>query len=171
MAKKKEEIPEYGHLIRKGKLYYRTRLRDEDGKQIELYGKTCEELFQKVQKKKAEIADAKFRKENPTVAEYAAKWLHMHSAHIRPRTLEGYTRAVKNYIVKPLGHMYMKDVTADDIKMAMVPVAKLSAHTYATVNMLFKSIFYSAESSKLITYNPAKKIPPKGGTLPKERFP
>ena len=67
--------------------------------------------------------------------------------------------------------MYMKDVTADDIKMAMVPVAKLSAHTYATVNMLFKSIFYSAESSKLITYNPAKKIPPKGGTLPKERFP
>ncbi len=171
MAKKKEEIPEYGHLIRKGKLYYRTRLRDEDGKQIELYGKTCEELFQKVQKKKAEIADAKFRKENPTVEEYAAKWLHMHSAHIRPRTLDGYARAVKNYIVKPLGHMYMKDVTADDIKMAMVPVSKLSAHTYATVNMLFKSIFYSAEYSKLITYNPSKKIPPKGGTSPKERFP
>ncbi len=37
MAKKKQSVPEYGTVTRKGTLYYRTRITDADGKQVSLY--------------------------------------------------------------------------------------------------------------------------------------
>lgn len=93
----------------------------------------------------------------------------MQSAHIRESTLTGYTRAVNKYIIGPLGDMYLSDVTADDIKLAMVPVSKQSSGLYSTVNMLIKSIFYSAEYSNLIADNPAKRLNAKGGTPKKDK--
>ena len=63
----------------------------------------------------------------------------------------------------------MSEVTADDIKLAMVPVSKMSVGVYNKVNMLFKSIFYSAEYSNLIKDNPTKNINAKGGVPQKEK--
>lgn len=65
----------------------------------------------------------------------------------------------------------MSEVTADDIKLAMVSVSKKSEAVYSTVNMLLKSIFYSAEYSNLIEDNPTKKLNAKGGTPKKEKEP
>lgn len=76
---------------------------------------------------------------------------------------------MNNYIVKPLGHMYMSDVTADDIRVALVPVSKKSEGMYNTVNMLFKCIFYSAERSQLLDYNPSAGISAKGGKPTKKK--
>ena len=64
--------------------------------------------------------------------------------------------------------MYMSDVTADDIKLAMVAVSKRSSATYNLVNMLFKSIFYSAQYSNLIRDNSTAKINAKGGVPKKD---
>lgn len=47
MAKKKPSVPQYGTVMRKGTLYYRTRILDADGKQVSLYAATCEELYEK----------------------------------------------------------------------------------------------------------------------------
>ena len=58
--------------------------------------------------------------------EYAEKWLLMQSAQVRETTMSDYRSKVKNYIIKPLGHMYMADVTPDDIKFALVPVSNFS---------------------------------------------
>lgn len=172
MAKKKSEqkpVPYYPTVTKNGTTYFRTRLIDADGKRFDLYGKTEEELFQKVTEAQRGIEDAKFRRINPTVAEYSEKWLHMQSAHIRQSTLANYTRAVNKYIIGPMGDMYLSDVTADDIKLAMVCVSKQSSALYSTVNMLFKSIFYSAEYSNLIADNPAKRLNAKGGTPKKDK--
>ncbi len=68
---------------------------------------------------------------------------------------------------KPLGDMYLSDVTADDIRVALVPVAQKSASIYATVNMLFKCIFGNAERAELIDFNPTNGISAKGGITPK----
>ena len=173
MAKKKEEIPmpKCTVQMRNGNKYFRIQMKDEEGRFTSVSAKTEEEVREKYLKRYKEIEDAKFRKLNPTVAEYAEKWLLMQSAHICPTTLRGYTLAMNTYIVKPLGSMYMSDVTADDIKMAMVPLAKRSSQTYATVNMLFKSLFNSAEYSNLITYNPTRNLVPRGGVPSKEREP
>lgn len=37
MAKKKEHIPTYSSTVKKGVLYYRTRITDADGKRVDLY--------------------------------------------------------------------------------------------------------------------------------------
>ena len=42
-------------------------------------------------------------------------------------TLIDYTSKVKNYIIKPLGDMHMGDVTADDIRLALLSASKKSA--------------------------------------------
>ena len=115
MAKKKKNIPQYGTVTRKGVLYYRTRILDADGKQVSLYGTTCEELYDKEQEARRQVAEIIFHREHPTVAEYCEKWLLMQSAKVSPATLKGYASNMKNYIIKPLGDMYMEEVTADDI--------------------------------------------------------
>lgn len=162
MAKRKA-IPKYGTVVQNGVTYYRTRIEDADGKRVALYGRTREELYDKVEEAKRQIEDATFRRANPTVKEYCEKWLYMQSAHIRNTTLVDYTSKVKNYIIKPLGHMYMADVTTDDIKLALVPASKKSVSVYRSVNMLMKCIFYSAEDSHIIDENPTKRISAKGG--------
>ena len=169
MAKKQEEIPDYKTYMVKGEQYYRTRIKDADGKQVALYSKTKEDLFRKVIAAQKIIETAKYHAMFPTVAMYTEKWLAMEAAYVRPSTLKGYRRALTKYLVEPLGEMCMKDVTADDLKLAMVPVSRLSAGTYNTVNMLVKSVFLSAEHSNVVSSNPAKTISPRGGQPGKKR--
>lgn len=169
MARKKKQIPEYGTVILNGVEYYRTRIEDADGKRVALYGKTPEELYEKVIDAKQQIKDCKFRRATPTVAEYCERWLLMQSAHIRSTTLNDYSSKVKNYIVKPLGHMYMAAVTADDVKLALVPASKKSNSVYRSVHMLYKAIFNSAMDSNIIDYSPCERISAKGGSPQKDK--
>ncbi len=53
MAKKQENVPRYGTATRRGVQYYRTRILDADGKQVSLYGTTCEELQLKSRRRDA----------------------------------------------------------------------------------------------------------------------
>lgn len=154
MAKKQENVPRYGTAMRRGIQYYRTRITDADGKRVDLYAETCEELQLKEMEARRQVEEAVFRRKHPTVAEYCEKWLLMQSAKVSSGTLRGYTQTMNNYIVKPLGDMYLEDVTADDIRLAMIPLASKSAGLYSKVNMLLKCVFYSAERSQLLEYNP-----------------
>lgn len=169
MAKKIECIPKYGTVMRKGVQYYRTRIQDADGKQVSLYATTREELYQKEMEARCQVEDIIFRRVNPTVAEYCEKWLYMQSAKISAATLKNYTTTMNNYIVKPLGNLYLSDVTADDIKLALVPVSKKSASLYNKVNMLIKCVFYSAEQNRTLDDNPSKGISAKGGKKSKKK--
>ena len=64
---------------------------------------------------------------------------------------------------------YMEEVTADDIRLALVPLSQKSKGLYDTVNMLIKCVFYSAERSQLITDNPCVGISAKGGKASKKK--
>lgn len=167
--KKKPAIPNYGTITIKGAEYYRTRICDSDGKRVTIYGKTREELYEKVQEAKQQIEEMKYRRATPTVAEYCEKWLLMQSVHIRTTTLNDYRSKVKNHIVKPLGHMYMADVTADDVRLALVPVSKKSVSMYQSVLTLYKSIFNSAVDSNIIEKSPCERISAKGGKPQKDK--
>lgn len=110
-----------------------------------------------------------FRRENPTVADYYEKWLTIRSATVSKNTIRDYESIIRNYIIKPLGDMYLADVTSDDIRVALVPVSKKTATMYARVNMLIKCIFYNAERTRLIDHNPSAGISAKGGIPAKGR--
>ncbi len=169
MAKKQDKIPQYGTTVRRGITYYRTRITDADGKRVDLYAQTCEELYQKEQEARKQVEDIIFRRNNPTVKEYCEKWLVMQSAKVSKATLKDYRQVMNTYIIKPLGDMYMSDVTADDLKIALIPVSQKSKSVYNKVNMLMKCVFYSAERSQLIDHNPSENISAKGGVSAKEK--
>ena len=170
MARRRYAIPQYGTVIMAGTEYYRTRIEDADGGRVAIYGRTREELYDKVMEAQRQIENDTFRRSSPTVEEYANKWLLMQSAHIRATTLIDYTSKVKNYIIKPLGQMYMADVTADDIRLALVAASKKSASVYKSVNILYKCIFASAKESRVIEENPTGFLSTKDGGVPqKER--
>ncbi len=168
---KKAEIPNYGTVNEKGYVYYRTRVKDADGKTKTLKAKTPEELYEKERKMRDEVEDILFRRANPTVREYCEKWLTMQERKLSYASMRSYRYLTNKYIVDPLGDMYLSDVRSDDIQIAMIPVGERSEGVYAKVNMLFKCIFYSAERSELIDYNPSAKISARGGKPKKERIP
>lgn len=169
MPRKKEVIPDYKSVIHNGKEYYRTRIMDADGKRVAIYGKTQKELYDKVKKAQKEVDDIRFRRVNPTVEEYCEKWLKMKSATVSPQTLRGYELLLRKYVIKPIGEMYMDEVTLDDLKVLMVPVSKLSSGVYSKMNMLIKSIFYSAEANQIIEDDPSATLAAKGGKAMKSK--
>ena len=148
---------------------YRKRIKGPGGKYIAIYGKTPEELTEKVAIAQREIEEEVYRRENPTVKEYAEKWLAMHGSHVRTTTLVDYTSKVKIYIIEPLGDKYMAEVTPDDVKMAINKAAQQSASIYRSVQMLYKMIFGSALESRIIDESPCKNLNPRGGKTPKEK--
>ena len=148
---------------------YRKRIKGPNGKYIAVYAKTPDKLTEKVALVQRQIQDAVYRRENPTVREYAEKWLTMHAPHIRATTLADYTSKVKIYIVEPLGDKYMADVTPDDVKVAIAKAAGQSESIYHSVQMLYKMIFHSALKSHIIDESPCDDLNPKGGRPPKER--
>ena len=119
-----------------------------------------------------QIENKTFRRSTPTVREYCEKWLLMKSANVRETTMIDYRSKVKNHIIKPLGDMKMGDVTADDIRLAIIPASKLSSSVFKSVNVLYKCIFHSALESKVIDKDPTIYLSPEGGGVPqKDRIP
>ena len=59
----------------------------------------------------------------------------MKSATVRPNTLEGYRKVMEKHIIEPIGDRYIDEITADDLKMLMVPVSKMSNGLYGIVNI------------------------------------
>lgn len=170
MAPRRQALPEYGTVTVNGKEYFRTRMTDQDGNRFSLYGSTKKELHEKVLEAEKQIEETTFRQQSPTVREYCEKWLLMKSANVRETTMIDYRSKVKNHIIAPLGDMRMGDVTADDIRMTLVPVSNLSASVFKAVIVLYKSIFRSAYKSKVISQNPTAYLSAKRGGVPqKER--
>ena len=168
MAKRKMIIPEYGTVIKKGVLYYRTRIKDADGKLVALYARTPEELYNKETIALEQIENATFHRKTPTVAEYCEKWLLMQSVHVRTTTLTDYTSKVRRHIIAELGDKRMGEVSLDDIQLALVSVSKKSASVYKSVVILYKSLFRAAKESRIIDNNPTIYLTTKGGGVPQK---
>ena len=102
MAAKRKRVPRYGTVEINGHTYYKTNVTDADGKQIALYGKTREELYDKELEALEQIDNAAFRRKSPTVEEYCEKWFLMQSVHVCATTLTDYTSKVRRHIIAPL---------------------------------------------------------------------
>ena len=168
MANRKIMLPQYGTVMKRGVLYYRTRIKDANGKLVAIYAKTPEELYNKETLALEQIENATFHRKTPTVAEYCEKWLLMQSVHVRATTLTDYTSKVRRHIIAELGDKRMGEVSLDDIQLALVSVSKKSASVYKSVVILYKSIFRAAMESRIIDHNPTVYLTTKGGGIPQE---
>ena len=168
MPKKRVPYFNYNTVSINGHEYFKAYVMNADKKLVIVYGKTIEDLCQKYEEAERRSENDAFSRRSPTVKEYCEKWLLMQSANVRATTLIDYTSKVNRHIIAPLGHMRMAEVTADDIKLALVPVSKKSASVFKSVNILYRCIFNSAEDSKIITYNPTRFLSSKGGGVPQK---
>ena len=166
----KRRIPNFNYspVTINGHEYLRARIWNKEGKRVSIYGKDIEELCQKVDAAQRPAEGDVSVQNTPLVKDYCEKWLLMQSAHIRATTLIDYTSKVNRHIISSLGHKRIGEVTADDIKMALVPVSTKSASVFKSVTILLKCIFNSAEDSRIITYNPTRFLTAKGGGIPQQ---
>ena len=67
-------------------------------------------------------------------------------------------------IIKPLGEMYMEEVTADDIRLALVPLSKKSEGLYNKVSKQLVELHSSARDNRLFRlYQKVYKTPENQG--------
>ena len=158
--------PKYEY-VEKLKLY-RKRIKDSDGKYVAIYGSTPDELTEKIKEAERQIAMITERKQNPILADYAEKWLEMHSYSVRENTLRDYRYIVEHFIKAPLGHRRLNEITQDDIKLALKLASTKSESVHRKTVMLYNQIFESAVDSGHILASPCRKLG-KGGTPAREK--
>ena len=149
-------LPQYGTVMKRGVLYYRTRIKDTNGKLVAIYAKTPEELYNKETLALEQIENATFHRKTPTVAEYCEKWLLMQSVHVRATTLTDYTSKVRRHIIAELGDKRMGEVSLDDIQLALVPVSKKSASVYKS--SVLNRRFFTVKNEQLLFQHSSYKL-------------
>ena len=154
MARPKK--PQYEYVARLDR--YRKRIKDADGTYVAIYGKTPEELTRKLEEARRQIESASYNLDNPTLSDYADRWMQMHLPNVSPGTATDYRYIIEHFVKAPLGHRRMTEITPDDIKLALVTVASKSESVYRKTTMLYKRIFDSAQESGIVSRSPCTKL-------------
>lgn len=154
MARPKK--PQYEYVPSSGR--YRKRIKDADGTYVAIYGKTPEELTRKLEEARRQIESASYNLDNPTLSDYADRWMQMHLPNVSAGTATDYRYIIEHFIKAPLGHRRIAEITPDDIKLALVTVSSKSESVYRKTTMLYKRIFDSALESGIVSRSPCTKL-------------
>jgi len=137
---------------------YRKRIKDVDGKYVAVYGKTPQELEEKLEAARAVISAGLDVRENPTVEQYAKNWLPGVTAEMGAKYRESYETSVRLHIVPVIGTLFLRDVRQDDAREVMVRLAGKSASLQSKVLSTMKALFENAVENDIIARNPAAKL-------------
>lgn len=121
------------------------------GKQF--YGQTPEEALASRDEYKRQEAAGEYRKENPTVQQYADKWLPLHKSGVSEKCYNDYRKQL-DALVDAIGESYLKDVSVDDAASVWKHYQGYSASTIHRAKMLYTALFDSAVENDLIKKNP-----------------
>lgn len=121
----RQRKPTYTNL--QDKHLYQNRLRDADGKYFSLYGKTPDEVTAKIEDVRMKIAAAQYSRDNPTVAQYAARWQELNLESVAVKTKEAYAYIISGYILPVIGHRRIAEITQDDCKAVLKAMSRMSS--------------------------------------------
>jgi len=154
MPRQKRPTYEYVERLKR----YRKRIKDADGKYVSVYGKTPQELEEKLEAARAVISAGLDVRENPTVAQYAQQWLPGATAEMGTKYKEDYEKAVRLHIVPVIGHLTLREVRPDDARAVMTELAGKSNSLQSKVLATMKALFENAVDNDIIPKNPAAKL-------------
>ena len=164
MARPKKPKYEYVEKL----LLYRKRVKDVNGKYVAVYGRTPDELTEKlVEFSELQALGAEY-KDNPFFNDYAQRWMDLHGANLTFGGRTDYQSCIDCNIKPYMQGKRIKEVRPDDIKELMLGVVEKSESIYTKTYMLVKQILTSACENGLIATNPCPTIH-KGGVPAKER--
>lgn len=163
MARKKK--PEHKFVPSMG-LYRKREKGVNDGKPV--YGKTPEELDEKLEYLRKEAAAGIDSRNNPTVEQYVEKWMQLHGQYIRTQTANDHEYIIRRFIIPAIGSLKMKEAVTDDILETLLSASNMSRSVYNKLDMVLKMIFEAAVESNIISKSPCPKYR-KGGKPPKAK--
>jgi integrase len=108
-----------------------------------------------------------------TVGDFLTTWIELHARHIRPTTLNGYRKIIKNYLIPGLGVIKLQDIRPTHIEAFYsdllikpgVSGKNLSPTTVVRCGALLKKAFkYAVEVEGLLSFNPVSRV-----AMPKTR--
>ena len=103
-----------------------------------------------------------------TVSEFLDAWIEIHARNIKPTTLNGYRKLIKNYIAPGIGGMKLQDLRpshieafySDLLNKAGTKGTGLSPSSVVRCGaVLKKSLRYAVEVEGILTINPAGRVP------------
>lgn len=146
-----------------------------EGKKYFVYGRTKEELEDKLLKKKSELREGKEDHDNPTLDRFYERWTENRKDSIKPSTLRCQHFQYKSCSDvkingKRLGQFRLSDIKPDDIRevqKALLEGRDISKfarkNTTQTVNdkiAVLNHIFHDALDERYIDYNPCVVVKP-----------
>lgn len=108
-----------------------------------------------------------------TLGEFLTAWIEIHARHIKPTTLDGYRKLIKNYLVPGIGSIKLQDLRPSHIEAFYSDLLSSAGMTGKGLSpssvvrcgaVLKKALRYAVEVEGLLAINPANRVP-----LPKER--
>lgn len=164
MARPKK--PKYEYVERLN--LYRKRIKDINGKYVAIYGKTPDEVTEKIVEFQELQAKGAENKDNPYFNDYAQRWMDLHGANLTFGGRTDYQSCIDCNIKPYMLGKRIKEIRPDDVKELMLGVAGKSESIYNKTYMLVKQILTSACENGLIASNPCPAMS-KGGVPAKER--
>lgn len=121
------------------------------GKQF--YGSSPDEALALRDEYKRKEAAGEYIRENPTVCQYAEKWLPLHKSGVSEKCYNDYRKQLQA-LTDTIGERYLRDVSVDDAAAVWKHYADYSASTIHRARMLYVALFDSAIENDLIRKNP-----------------
>ena len=131
---------------------------------IQFYGSSPEEALDARDEYKRQEAAGEYKRENPTVADYAEKWLPLHKSDVSDKCYNDYKKQL-TALTEALGNIKIKDITVDDAAAVWKHFDGYSASTIKRAKMLYVALFDTAIENDLCVKNPFRAKfaqPPKG---------
>ena len=147
---------------------YKKKIRDERGRFVRIYGRTPEELAEKVAARQKEVAYRAALLANPTVAMYAKTWMELQPSSLSASRLSDFDLSLRLHILPHIGSMHLMDVTAMDIAALMHAEEHLSQSMQQKIVYVIKGIFALALAEGYIEANPCATLKA-GGRAPKQK--
>lgn len=150
MAKKHTRYGEYQ--------YYRRRIRDPEGKSVDVYAHSLQELDDKIRDLRARWDLERTARESPYVYQYAAEWYAAEAPHMSERRRHEIARQINDIICPVIGDMRLSEVTSDDLRRVLASRAGLSAATQEKTRQIVKRIFSAAEAAGKAPRDPSRTL-------------
>ena len=164
MARAKKPKYEYVESLN----LFRKRVKDATGSYVAVYGKTPDELREKLELFQTYRNLSPVGKKNLFVNDYIQNWMDIHAKGMTYGGQVDYQSVINRHIKPPLEGIRMLDIHPDHIRAVLMSVSDKSESVYRKTYMLLNQVFSSAVENGDILCNPCPK-PSKGGNPPREK--
>lgn len=131
---------------------------------IQFMGNTEEEALTARDEYKQQEKAGEFKRKNPTLRDYADKWLPLHKSGVSEKCYNDYKKQL-DALTDILGDLLLREITVDDAATVWSHYKKYSASTIKRARMLYVALFDTAMENELVKRNPFRgkySQPPKG---------